>query len=168
MLLNRARPEDVIRPAVRPGLDFLASGEGTDFALSLLYVNRLREFIAQCKSRYDKIIMDSPPIIGVSDASVLTSVVDGVVLVIQHRRSPRSMILRARQIVDSLKTPILGVVLSQVPQGVGEDYSYYTKNYAYYSDTGHVHGRRSKGEPEATRRGAERLALRESDPRKRD
>jgi Mrp family chromosome partitioning ATPase len=111
--------------------------------------------------------MDSPPIIGVSDASVLTSVVDGVVLVIQHRRSPRSMVLRARQIVDGLKTPILGVVLSQVPHGLGEDYSYYTKNYAYYSDADHAHGKRSGEEPPTARPAAERLVLRETDPRKR-
>ena len=166
VLLDRARPEEVIRAGVRPRLDFLASGDGANFALSLLYVNRIREFIARFKSRYDKIVLDSPPIIGVSDASVLTSVADGAVLVIQHRRSPRSMVLRARQIIDGLKTPILGVVLSQVPQGAGDDYSYYTKNYAYYGG-GHAHGRRSAGDPAAARAGAERLTLRENDPRKR-
>jgi len=168
VLLGRARPEDVIRQEGRPGLDFLASGDGVNFTLSLLYVNRLREFITQCKGRYDKIILDSPPIIGISDASVLTSVVDGVVLVIQHRRNPQSMVLRARQVIDGLKTPILGVVLSQVPEGTGDDYAYYTKNYAYYSDGDHGRRKRSTGEPAAApSSGAERLELRETDPRKR-
>jgi len=164
VLLNRARPEDVIRRAIVPGLDFLASGDGADFVLSLLYVNRLREFLAQCKTRYDRIVLDSPPIIGVSDASVLASVVDGVVLVIQHRRNPQSMVVRARQIIDGLKTPILGVVLSQVPRNTGDDYSYYTKNYAYYGDPGHRQRKRSQSDPAAPRGGAERIALREADP----
>jgi len=70
----------------------------------------------------------------VSDASVLASAVDGAVLLIQHRRNPQSMVLRAQQIVESLKTPLIGVVLNQVPPHSGEDYGYYTNNYAYYSD----------------------------------
>jgi capsular exopolysaccharide synthesis family protein len=164
VLLNRARPEDMIRRAVCPGLDFLASGDGANFVLSLLYVNRLREFLAQCKTRYDRIVLDSPPIIGVSDASVLASVVDGVVLIIQHRRNPQSMVVRARQIIDGLKTPILGVVLSQVPRSTSDDYSYYTKNYAYYGDAGHRQRKRSPSEPAAPPHGAERIALREPDP----
>jgi capsular exopolysaccharide synthesis family protein len=168
VLLNRARPEEVIRPGGSPGLDFLASGDGANFSLSLLYVNRLREFIIQCKGRYDKVILDSPPIIGISDASVLTSVVDGVLLVIQHRRNPQSMVVRARQIIDGLKTPILGVVLTQVPEGAGDDYGYYTKNYAYYSDNDHGHRKRSAGESTAGQpSGAERLELRETAPHKR-
>jgi capsular exopolysaccharide synthesis family protein len=168
VLLGRAKPEEVIRPGGSPGLDFLASGDGSNFTLSLLYVNRLREFITQCKGRYDKVILDSPPIIGISDASVLASVVDGVLLVIQHRRNPQSMVMRARQIIESLKTPILGVVLTQVPEGAGDDYGYYTKNYAYYSDNDHEHRKRSAGDPKASpSSGAERLELRENGPRKR-
>ena len=96
----------------------------------------LRELIASLKGRYDRIVFDSPPIIGVSDASVLASAVDGAILLIQHRRNPQSMVLRARQIVDALKTPLLGVVLNQVPLRAGGDYGYYTNNYAYYSDRG--------------------------------
>ena len=91
---------------VSPGLDFIPSGGVAGFTLSLLYSNRLRELIATLKGRYDKIIFDSPPIIGVSDASVLISTVDGAVLLIQHRRNPQSMVLRAQQIVESLKTTL--------------------------------------------------------------
>ena len=165
VLLNRASPEEVIRRGVCPGLDFLACGESADFALSLLYVNRLRELLAQWKTRYDRIVLDSPPIIGVSDSSVLTSVADGVILIIQHRRNPQSMVVRARQIIDGLKTPILGVVLSQVPRNTGDDYSYYTKNYAYYSGGEHRRHRRSSSASAAAPAGAERITLREPDPK---
>ena len=83
-----------------------------------------------------KIVFDSPPIIGVSDASVLASAVDGAILLIQHRRNPQSMVVRAQQILTGLKTPLLGVVLTQVPLNSGEDYGYYTNNYSYYGDGG--------------------------------
>ncbi len=166
VLLNRAAADAVIRRGVAPGFDFIASGASANFALSLLYANKLREFIAQAKTRYDKIVFDSPPIIGVSDASVLASVADGVVLLIQHRRNPQSMVLRARQIIDGLKTPILGVVLSQVPPGAGDDYGYYTQNYAYYGEGGKSRKRPGGASAAAAKGpagGADRIALGERD-----
>ena len=119
------------------------------------------------RGRYDKIIFDSPPIIGVSDTTVLASVVDGVVLLIQHRRNPQSMVLRAQQIIAALNTKLLGVVLNQVPAGGGEDYGYYTHNYAYYSESGKRH-RTSHGGPKRPPPAGEsgdRITLTEPEPR---
>jgi Mrp family chromosome partitioning ATPase len=158
--------DDVLQRAIAPNLDFIPSGGAAGFSLSLLYVNRLRELLAGLRGRYDKIIFDSPPIIGVSDASVLASVVDGAVLLIQHRRNPQSMVLRAQQIVDAIKTPLLGVVLNQVPNGSGEDYGYYTHNYSYYHESGKK-PRRSGTKPGQEAAPADRLELREPDPRER-
>jgi capsular exopolysaccharide synthesis family protein len=134
VLLGQKSIDDVIQKEISPGLDFVPSGGGSGFALSLVYGTRLRELIATLKGRYDKVVFDCPPIIGVSDASVLVSAVDAAVLLIQHRRNPQSMVLRAQQIVESLKTPLIGVVLNQVPLNAGGDYGYYTNNYAYYND----------------------------------
>jgi succinoglycan biosynthesis transport protein ExoP len=136
LLLGKQDLDAVIQKGISQGLDFIPSGGQPGFTLGLLYVNRLRALIAELRLRYDKIVFDSPPIIGVSDASVLASTVDGAVLLIQHRRNPQSMVLRAQQILEGLKTPLLGVVLNQVPHNSGEDYGYYTANYTYYSDGG--------------------------------
>jgi capsular exopolysaccharide synthesis family protein len=142
ILLGQKSVDEVIQKNVSPGLDFVPSGGTNGFTLSLIYGNRLRELIASLKGRYDRIVFDSPPIIGVSDASVLASAVDGALLLNQHRRNPQSMVLRARQIVEGLKTPLLGVVLNQVPLSAGGDYGYYTNNYAYYSDRRSAKARR--------------------------
>src|SRR5690606_19416624 len=104
LLLGQKEMDEVIQEGIAPGLDFIPSGGVGGFTVSLLHGNRLREIIAVLKTRYDKIVFDSPPIIGVSDASVLVSAVDGAVLLVQHRRNPQSMVLRAQQIVESLKT----------------------------------------------------------------
>jgi polysaccharide biosynthesis transport protein len=166
LLLGQHTLEEVTQRAISPGLDFIPSGGTPGFTLSLIYGNRLREIIATLKARYDKIVFDSPPIIGVSDASVLVSAVDGAVLLIQHRRNPQSMVLRAQQIVESVKTPLIGVVLNQVPANAGGDYGYYTSNYAYYSDsTGakrRAHGSRPP-HPTPGDSGKDRLILREPD-----
>jgi capsular exopolysaccharide synthesis family protein len=139
-----------VRPAIAPGLDLLPSGGIPGFTLSLLYAARLRDLLASLRGRYDRIMVDSPPIIGVSDASVLAGVSDGAILLIQHRRNPASMVLRAQQTIATLKTPLLGAILTQVPKGSGADYGYYTQAYSYYrSDSSKGSGRGksdSKGE----------------------
>ena len=140
-LLNQQPLEAVIQKSIAPNLDFIPSGSVSGFTLGLLHLNRLKDLIATLHGRYDKIIFDSPPIIGVSDASVLASAVDGAILLIQHRRNPQSMVMRAQQIVQGLKIPLLGVVLNQVPLNSGEDYGYYTNNYSYYNEGG---GRRRR------------------------
>jgi polysaccharide biosynthesis transport protein len=133
VLAGKCSVEAAIRKSVSPGLDLLTSGGMPGFTLSLLYANRLRDLLASLRGTYDRILLDSPPIIGVSDSSLLAGVADGALLLIQHRRNPASMVLRAQQTIGALKTPILGAVLTQVPRGSGEDYGYYTQAYSYYS-----------------------------------
>ena len=166
LLRGQKTIDDVIQKNISPGLDFIPSGSAGGFTLSLIYGNRIREIIAALKGRYDKIVFDSPPIIGVSDASVLASAVDGAVLLIQHRRNPQSMVLRAQQIFESLKTSLIGVVLNQVPLSAGGDYGYYTNNYAYYSEPASARGRdsekrRAEGAAASPTPEKDRLVLRE-------
>lgn len=166
-LLTGAQPlEAVIQPAIAPGLDFIPSGGATNFTLSMIYANRLRELVTTLRGRYDKIVFDSPPIIGVSDASVLAGAMDGAVLLIQHRRNPAAMVLRAQQIVAGLKTPLLGVVLNQVPMRSGEDYGYYTHNYAYYSEGQRSSRRSTASAKDKAAPPPDKLVLGESDERK--
>ncbi len=161
LLLGQKTLEEVTQKNIAPGLDFIPSGAQSGFTLSLLYANRLRDLIATLKGRYDKVVFDSPPIIGVSDASVLASAVDGAVLLIQHRRNPQSMVLRAQQIVEGLKTPLIGVVLNQVPLNSGEDYGYYTNNYAYYSEHDHAGDKARPAVAAASASAGDKLVLRE-------
>ena len=77
------------------------------------------------------------------------------------------MVLRAQQIIAGLNTPLLGVVLNQVPTGGGEDYGYYTRNYAYYSDGGKRRRSGNSGPkrlPPANESG-DRISLTEPEPR---
>ncbi len=134
VLTGKVTAAAAIQKGLAPGLDFMPSGGVSGFTLGMLHAGRLREIITELRGSYDKVLIDSPPIIGVSDAAVLATCVDGLVLLIQHRRNPQAMVLRAQHIIESLKTPLLGVVLNQVPQGSGEDYDYYTGNYAYYRE----------------------------------
>ena len=147
ILTGKCDVDAAIRKSVAPGLDLLTGGGVPGFTLSLLYAERLRELLVALRGRYDRILLDSPPIIGVSDSSVLAGVSDGAILLIQHRRNPASMVVRAQQTIASLKTPLLGAVLTQVPRGSGEDYGYYTQAYSYYRSESSQGSGRSKADP---------------------
>jgi capsular exopolysaccharide synthesis family protein len=167
LLLGRRSLDAVLQKDIAPRLDFIPSGAHEGFTLGLIHGNRLKALIEELRGRYDKIIFDSPPIIGVSDTTALASVVDGVVLLVQHRRNPQSMVLRAQQIIAALDTKLLGVVLNQVPIGGGEDYGYYTHNYAYYSEGGKRRRSGSGGpkQPPSAGESGDRISLTEPAPR---
>lgn len=153
LLQGKADLKAVLQPGVLKNLDFIPAGSIGGFTLSLLYVDRLKGLLKELRGSYDRIVFDAPPVIGVSDASVLASVVDDTALLIQHRRNPQSMVLRAQQIIEGLNhRHLIGVVLNRVPQNSGEDYGYYTQNYSYYSNRSDRSGkRRSSSENKESR-----------------
>jgi Mrp family chromosome partitioning ATPase len=94
----------------------------------------MKEFIQDVKRRYDFVFFDSPPIMGVSDASVLASMVDLTLLVIQYRKYPQAMTLRAKQMVEKVGGTLLGMVLNNINISQDSYYYYYSGYYYdYYS-----------------------------------
>ena len=91
--------EEVIQTTKLPNLDFLASGKLPSSALGILNSSRMKECIGEVRRRYDMVIFDFPPIMGVSDASILASEVDMTMLVVQYRKYPQAMTVRAKQMV---------------------------------------------------------------------
>lgn len=76
---------------------------------------------------------DSPPILGVSDASIIASSVDLTVVVVQHRRFPKSMLQRVKQGLINVGANVIGCVLNNTDIRNDEYYEYYTSYYQYYS-----------------------------------
>ena len=70
--------------------------------------------------------IDSPPIMGVSDASILASEVDMVLQVIQYRRYPQPMTIRAKQMIEKVGGNLLGIVLNNINMASDENYYYYS------------------------------------------
>jgi Mrp family chromosome partitioning ATPase len=80
------------------------------------------------------VFFDSPPIMGVSDASILASEVDMALLVIQYRKYPQVMTIRAKQMVEKVGGNLLGVVLNNINISQDSYYYYYSGYYYdYYS-----------------------------------
>ena len=133
-LLKQKTLEETILVSPIKGLDFLPSGKLASTSMGILNSTRMKEFFDEVRTRYDYVFFDSPPIMGVSDASVLASLVDMVVLVVQHRKYPQSMTLRAKQTVEKVGGNLLGIVLNNISINQDSYYYYYSGYYYdYYS-----------------------------------
>ncbi len=127
--------EDVILQTPVDNLFFMPSGILPADAAGILNSRRMSELIQDVKQRFDLVLIDSPPILGVSDASVLASEVDLTMIVVQHRKLPRGMLIRVKEAVENVGGHVLGVVLNNVDVRSDSQYQYYTSYYTYYSPT---------------------------------
>ena len=128
-LLKQNKLEEVIQTTSVPMLDFMASGKLPSTSMSILGSAQMKEMVAELKQRYDFIFFDSPPILGVSDASVLASEVDMVIQVIQYRRYPQPMSIRAKQLIEKVGGNLIGILLNNINMSQDESYYYYTGYY---------------------------------------
>jgi len=132
-LTSDLKLEDVILQTPTENLYFMSSGVTQEDPAGILNSNRISGLISEVKDRFDLVFVDSPPILGVSDASVITSECDQTMIVVQHRKLPRNIILRVKQSIEAVGGSILGVVLNNVDIKSDNNYQYYTSYYSYYS-----------------------------------
>ena len=134
-LLKQNTLAEIVQTTSIPSLDFMASGKLPNSSMGILGSAQMKEMIAELKQRYDFIFFDSPPILGVSDASILASEVDLVVQVVQYRRYPQPMTIRAKQMIEKVGGNLIGIVLNNINMSQDEGYYYYSGYYHdyYYS-----------------------------------
>jgi succinoglycan biosynthesis transport protein ExoP len=130
VLIGERDLDEVVHKSVHPNLDFLPSGKLDSGVHGLLDTQRMRALVVTLKERYDRIYFDAPPVIGVSDAAVLAREVDGVLLLIQHRKYPKALSMRAKGMLDNMGANTMGVVLNNI--NVSKDQSYYYYHHYYY------------------------------------
>ena len=129
-LLGQATIDEVIQTTEIPSLHFIPSGKLPSSSMGILSSAKMKEFVVDMKSRYDYVFLDAPPIMGVSDASVLASMVDMCVLVVQYRKYPQMMTQRAKEMVTKVGGNLVGVVLNNI--NISQDsYYYYYSGYYY-------------------------------------
>ena len=132
-LLGQNTLEEVIQHSPLANLHFLPSGRLPSSALGILNSPQMKDFIKEAKRRYDFVFFDAPPIMGVSDATVLASGADLAILVIQYRKYPQSLAIRSRQMVEKVGGRLIGVVLNNINLASDASYYYYS-GYNYRSN----------------------------------
>lgn len=119
-----------------PNLKILTSGPVPPNPAELLGSEEMRRLLGQLSERFAHIIIDSPPAISFTDASILSTMVDGVMLVVHGGRSSRAVVRRAKQQLLDVGAHIFGVVLNNVKLEQQDYYysGYYSSNY-YSTET---------------------------------
>jgi capsular exopolysaccharide synthesis family protein len=128
VLAGRWEPADVIRPTVSESLFILSSGSAPSNPAELVGSKQMRAVLAALQEQYDYILIDSPPVLLVSDAMLLATMVDGVVLVANAQRTPKQVVRDACARLSCARAKMLGVVLNQLPMH-NRKYAYYYRKY---------------------------------------
>lgn len=133
VLLGRIAISDAARPTGVENLYVLTAGDIPPNPSELLGSEKMRQLIERLEQGFDVVILDSPPILAVTDAVVLSSQVDSSILVVELGRTPRDAALRAKEILEGVRGNLCGVVVNMVPSdGFGYNYYHYYHYYRYY------------------------------------
>ena len=131
VLLRDVPVEETIKATSVPNLHFLPSGKLPRASLGVLDPKKIGELIHSLKSKYDLVLIDTAPIIGISDSLIIAKETDASFLVVQYRKYPREMIRKAKDILHAQSVDLAGSVLNNISI-MRDDYYYYY--HAYYSD----------------------------------
>jgi capsular exopolysaccharide synthesis family protein len=114
-----------------PNLDILPSGPVPPFPTEMLSSEAMTAVLKRCGELYDYVVIDSPPILSVTDGVILARDADAVVLVVRHGKSSKHVVRRARDLLLRSGATITGIVLNAVDLNSPEYYGYY--GYSGYS-----------------------------------
>lgn len=140
---------EVIRATRIPGLFVIPAGPVPVNPTELLASRRLTDALASLEGRFAHIVIDTPPMLGISDTLVLAPRVEGVILVLRHGRASRSSAQRAVHMLSAIRARILGVVLNHVDAGSfrGEGSGYYYRHDEEPASAGRAADDRSDSGP---------------------
>jgi polysaccharide biosynthesis transport protein len=117
-----------------PNLAAIPTGPLPPNPADLLSSNKLSEAIAELRTKFKFVVIDSPPIMAATDAVILSVQTDGVLLVVRSGETPKEAFTRTRDLLVSVKCHILGVVLNAVDSSAPDyyySYRYYPYSYGY-------------------------------------
>jgi len=112
----------------QPNLFVLPSGIRPPQPAELLGSARMKEFLASCREEFDYVVIDSPPVLAVTDAVVLSQVADATILVVRSGRTTKQSLMRVRDVLKRSNVRMAGVLVNGVNFN-SEDYRHY---YGYY------------------------------------
>jgi capsular exopolysaccharide synthesis family protein len=137
ILVGQSNLEEAVQKVKHDGrllenLDVLVAGPKPPNPAELLDSEAMRTFLAEARKKYDRVIIDTPPVLFVADATIVSAMCDGVILVVKAAKNSRSVAIKAREHILAVKGRILGGILNDVRIArFGYYYSYYYYYYPY-------------------------------------
>jgi succinoglycan biosynthesis transport protein ExoP len=135
---DKVAAETLIQVDEGSGMHFIPAAGGTANPQDLLGSQHMRSFLDQMRSKYDLIVLDSPPALVVSDAIILSHMVDATIYIVRWEKTPRHVVAGAVKVMRTNGGELAGAVLSRVntrkhaAYGYGDSAYYYGRNSGYY------------------------------------
>lgn len=134
---------NIVHHANMNNLDVLSAGTNPPNPAELLGSERMIKLLSFLKNSYDYIIIDAPPVLAVSDTSIMVSLCDALVVVMETGRVPQRAIRRVQEILAGVDAPIVGMIMND-KTGKAERYGSYGSYYGYGSEYGEAEGSATK------------------------
>jgi len=128
LILGDRTEEEVLRSTEVENLDILTSGHLPPNPSELLSSRRTAEILDQLKKRYDRIIMDTPPVLAVTDPAILGTIADGTIVILQSAGTQLDAVRETIKLLRQARVPLVGFVLNKVDVSK----SYRARRYYYY------------------------------------
>jgi capsular exopolysaccharide synthesis family protein len=135
-LSGNAPLDSIIKQTQVPNLYYIPCGPIPPNPSELVGSNLFKEMIKVLGNKFDHVVLDSPPALGFADSTILSTCVDGVVLVVLGGKTPRETLQRAKEILHQVNAKILGVVVNRVDIRRSDYGYYYYRHHYYYGDNG--------------------------------
>lgn len=123
-LIGQVPLEEVVHSTM-PFLDIIPSGTIPPNPSELLGSKKMKRFLDQMKKQYEYILIDAPPVMAVTDAQVLSTLSNGVILVVASGKAERELAKRSKELLESVGATIVGAVLTCVDMNDRYQYGYY-------------------------------------------
>ncbi len=136
MLIGKAKVSDIIAVDKETGLHYIKSGANTHYSQELLGSRKMKEFVDKMVEKYDHVILDSPPVMALSDALMLSRIADTAVVMVRWEKTAHNIARNAIKRLRSTGVPIAGTVLSRVDLKKHEKYGFSegSEYYGHYKD----------------------------------
>ncbi len=135
LILGDATIDEVIKSTDIPNLYILPSGPQPPNPAELLLTKRFKQVLSELEERFDRILLDSPPVLAVTDAVVLSRLTSGVMLIAQAGKTQIGDITMAARQFKDVDAPILGVILNDMDISDRRYGGYYYYAYGNYGET---------------------------------
>lgn len=152
VLAGRLDLEDALQPWGPDGLEVLSSGGLPPNPAELVGSEAMVEVLAELRSMFDLVLIDTPPLLPVTDGAVMSATADGALLMVRYGRTRRHQVAGAARALEAVDARLLGAVLTMVPMNRGSGYT----NYRYESTERSPRRVSRMGRERAARSGDER------------
>ncbi len=146
ILIGKLSIEDAVQPTRIQNLEVITSGILPPNPAEMMGSTHMKRFIADLKKRYDVLIFDTPPLIAVTDAAVLSKEMDGVLLVVKSGHTHKEAMMRGVDLLRNVRSRILGVLLNNVSRENTYGSYYYYYYYHYYDYYGQASSKNGKND----------------------